>query len=250
MSTASAGRRTLAWWQLLRGANVFTTASNVIAGFLIVQRDWQPVAGLTSLAAASACLYLAGMVLNDVFDAELDAVERPERPIPSGQISRSAAATVGTSLLGAGVGLSWLAAYACGHAMPGLIGILLAFAVLQYNRRLKATWIGPLAMGWCRFLNVLLGASVSRDLIHEWPVLGFAALVGVYTVALTHVARSETIGALAQMLRVRNIVTRMIQGFIVIDAAAATLAAGWPSGLAVLALLIPTILLARRAPMT
>ena len=27
------------------------------------------------------------MVLNDVFDAEVDARERPERPIPSGRVS-------------------------------------------------------------------------------------------------------------------------------------------------------------------
>ena len=74
----------LAWWQLMRAANVFTAASNVIAGFLLVQRDWQPVGPLLLLILASVCLYEAGMMLNDVFDAELDAVERPERPIPVG----------------------------------------------------------------------------------------------------------------------------------------------------------------------
>ena len=39
------------------------------------------------LLLSSAGLYLGGMVLNDVFDARLDAVERPERPIPSGRVS-------------------------------------------------------------------------------------------------------------------------------------------------------------------
>jgi hypothetical protein len=115
---------------------------------------------------------------------------------------------------------------------------------------LKTTWIGPVAMGWCRVLNVLLGASVARDLMHHWAALAFALGVGAYTLALTYVARSETIGAMSRKLRVRSLVTRLLQGFIVIDAAAATVAAGWWSGLAVLALLIPTILLARRAPMT
>ena len=32
------------------------------------------------------------MVLNDVFDAEVDAREQPDRPIPSGRVSRRAAA--------------------------------------------------------------------------------------------------------------------------------------------------------------
>src|SRR5687768_4648371 len=116
MSTAADQSRTLAWWQLLRAANVFTAASNVIAGFLIVQHAWQPADALAALIAASACLYLAGMVLNDVYDAELDARERPERPIPSGRIDRRTASSAAWALLTAGLLLSWLAAWSCGHA--------------------------------------------------------------------------------------------------------------------------------------
>ena len=75
--------------------NVFTAASNVIAGFLIASGQWSPAVVLATLIAASACLYAAGMVLNDAFDAELDARERPERPIPSGRIARRAAFAAG-----------------------------------------------------------------------------------------------------------------------------------------------------------
>jgi 4-hydroxybenzoate polyprenyltransferase len=250
MSTAVRNSRALAWWQLLRAANVFTAASNVIAGFLIVQGRWAPPETLALLIASSACLYLAGTVLNDVFDAELDAIERPERPIPSGRIPRTTASSAGWTLLTAGVLLSWMAAWTCSHAMPGLIGVLLAFAIFRYDKVLKSTWIGPVAMGWCRTLNVLLGASIASELMRQPVALAYALGVGLYTVALTQTARSETVGELARRLHVRNLVTRMIQAFIVIDAVAATLAAGWLSGLAVLALLIPTILIARRAPMT
>ena len=69
-------------------------------------------------------------------------------------------------------------------------------------------------------------------------------------VALTYVARSEMVGNLARSLHIRNVVTRMLQGFIVIDAVVAALAAGWVAGLAVLALLIPTLIIARWAAMT
>jgi 4-hydroxybenzoate polyprenyltransferase len=250
MSTAADQSRALAWWQLLRAANVFTAASNVIAGFLIVRRAWQPGDALTTLIAASACLYLAGMVLNDVCDAQLDAQDRPARPIPSGRIARRTASAAAWALLTAGLLLAWMAAWICGHAMPGLIGILLAFAIVRYDSVLKSTWMGPVAMGWCRTLNVLLGASAAGDLTRQWGALAYALGVGIYTVALTYIARSETIGAMSRRLRVQNLVTRLIQGFIVIDAVAATAAAGWQSGLVVLLLLIPTILLARRAPMT
>lgn len=47
-------------------------------------RDIPRAAGL---AAASSCFYLAGMALNDYADREVDARERPNRPIPSGRVS-------------------------------------------------------------------------------------------------------------------------------------------------------------------
>jgi 4-hydroxybenzoate polyprenyltransferase len=250
MSTAASPSRALAWWQLLRAANVFTAASNVIAGFLIVRHSWRPAETLALLIGSSACLYLAGMVLNDVYDAELDAAERPERPIPAGHIPRTTASSAGYALLASGVLLSWLASMSAGHPMPGLIGILLAYAIVRYDRVLKSTWAGPLAMGWCRFLNVLLGASVALHITREGWAIGYAVAIGLYTILLTHIARSEAVGEWARRLRVRGLVTRMIQGFIVLDAVAAALGAGWQSGLIVLTLLIPTLLISRRAPMT
>lgn len=250
MSGAAREGRWLAWWQLLRAANVFTAASNVIAGFLIVQGGWTPSWPLAALIAASVCLYEAGMALNDVFDAKLDAAERPERPIPSGRIAWRTAAGVGWTLLTVGVACSWWAAWLVGHGTPGLIGSLLALAVVQYNGGLKNVWVGPIAMGWCRILNVLLGASVAADLSQRYDALSYALVVGMYTIGLTYLARSEAIGSGLRMMRTRRAVTLMIQGFIVIDAVAATAAAGWPAGLAVLALLIPTTLAARWAPMT
>lgn len=250
MSSAARPSRMLAWWQLLRAANVFTAASNVIAGFLIVQHRFEPVATLAVLIASSSGLYLAGMVLNDFFDAEVDAVERPDRPIPSGRVSRSTAGVVGWILLASGVLAAWFAAWLSHRPTAGLIGSLLAIAVVQYNSRLKSTWAGPVAMGWCRTLNVFLGASIAADLSDEPIAWAFAFGVGTYTVGLTYVARSEMVGNLARSLRIRNLVTRLLQGFIVIDAVAATLAAGWGAGLAVLALLIPTLIIARWAAMT
>ncbi|WP_375373510.1 UbiA family prenyltransferase, partial [Micromonospora sp. ATA51] len=50
--------------------------------------SWTPDA---ALAGASVLLYWAGMAANDWADRHLDAVERPERPIPSGRVSPPAA---------------------------------------------------------------------------------------------------------------------------------------------------------------
>ena len=81
----------LTWLQLMRFPTVFTALSNILCGYLITHKfravDLFQHGNLGLLLLASAGLYLGGMVLNDVFDAQLDAVERPERPIPSGDIS-------------------------------------------------------------------------------------------------------------------------------------------------------------------
>ena len=181
----------LAWRQLLRAGNVFTAASNVIAGFLIVQHGWQPLGLLVTLVAASALLYEAGMVLNDAFDADIDALERPERPIPSRRIERSDALAVGWSLLGGGVVCGALASWLSGNIGPAIVCACLAATIVMYNGGLKATWAGPLAMGWCRLLNVLLGGSVSENMGGEISLILFAVAVGIYTAGLTIYARAE-----------------------------------------------------------
>src|SRR5271154_2575485 len=63
------------------------------------------------LLFASACLYMAGMVWNDFFDVAQDARERPDRPIPSGRVSRRAAGLLGALLLACGILLSLLAGW-------------------------------------------------------------------------------------------------------------------------------------------
>ena len=87
----------MTWLQLMRLPTIFTALSNILCGYLITAADHDLSALLSQsdlwlLLASSTGLYFGGMVLNDVFDAKLDAVERPERPIPSGRISLRSAA--------------------------------------------------------------------------------------------------------------------------------------------------------------
>ena len=150
----SGGSKFLAWWQLLRAGNVFTAISNVIAGYLITQQNWEPIGPLLLVILASALLYEGGMVLNDVFDAELDAKERPERPIPSGRITRRSATVVGWMLLVLGVLTGGAASLLTGNLRTSLIAVALAAYVVGYDAGLKGTFLGPWGMGACRMLNV------------------------------------------------------------------------------------------------
>ena len=95
--------RLLDYLRLLRVANVFTALADVLMGYACVERQLAPLLPLAGLLATSALLYLAGMVLNDVFDLETDRQERPERPLPAGRIAWRAARRWGFALLLAGV---------------------------------------------------------------------------------------------------------------------------------------------------
>jgi 4-hydroxybenzoate polyprenyltransferase len=146
----------LAWLRLCRLANLFTALADIGLGYLLIRGSWTPVVPFLLLLAASACLYTAGMVLNDYFDREIDAVERPKRPIPAGHVAPLAALRLGCGLLLAGVAL---AAAVSGASL--VVALALTTFIVGYNAIIKKTPLGPLAMGTCRALNILLGASLA-----------------------------------------------------------------------------------------
>ncbi len=234
-----------AWWQLLRAGNVFTAITNILAGFLLVRGEWLPVLPLIFLILSSTALYLAGMVLNDIFDLEVDRIERPERPLPSGRIELNVAKLVGWGLLFDGLSAAGVAAWLLHSWLPIVIVTLLAATIVAYNVVLKSTLLGPLAMGACRSLNVLLGASVVAQSTDKTSAYFYALILGLFTVGITLLARNE-----AGSAKIQKAVSVLITMFIPLDALACYSAAGWPAALLILSLLIPTYIATRRVPMT
>jgi 4-hydroxybenzoate polyprenyltransferase len=191
------GQRLWAYAELVRLPNLPTAAADVMMGYVVTHGSLRPAGPVSLLVAASCLLYLAGMVLNDVQDAAVDACERPGRPIPSGRVSRTDATALGWALLASGVLVAWFASYWTGEWRPGLIGSILAGSILLYDFVLKRTPIGPLVMGACRALNVLLGMSLASDVLAgrprawtsaEWII---ALGIGAYIAGLTWFARTE-----------------------------------------------------------
>jgi len=181
-----------AYLQLLRAPNLFTAMADVAMGFLFTHAaiGGGDASVFALLVAASVLLYAAGVVLNDVFDFPVDAQQRPDRPLPSGRISLAAARRLGGALLLVGVASAWLAALLAADLRPGLVGTGLAACVVLYDAVLKRTPLGPVAMGACRTLNVLLGMSAAAGAWHDehWLV---AAAVGTYIAGVTWFARTE-----------------------------------------------------------
>src|SRR6185436_9427108 len=138
--------RAVAWLQLLRLPNIFTAIADVAMGYLVTNPDLEPRRDFVVLVTVSCLLYLSGIVLNDVFDAAVDAVEQPERPIPSQRVSPQAAAIDGWTLLISGVTVAWLLSFDVNDWRPGVVATLLAMCILLYNGGLKRTRLGPMVM--------------------------------------------------------------------------------------------------------
>ena len=85
-----------------RTSNLPTVWSNMLAGAVLSGAELAPGPLLLLMLCGSA-FYEGGMFLNDAFDAELDAKQRPGRPIPAGLVSRKVVFTIGYGLLGAGL---------------------------------------------------------------------------------------------------------------------------------------------------
>jgi 4-hydroxybenzoate polyprenyltransferase len=209
-----------AYLQLMRPANIVTAMADILAGYAVARQFLltPPIASglaldvleidfatpLLLLLLSTIGLYGGGVVFNDVFDARLDAVERPERPIPSGRASLQGAAILGLVLL-----LIGIAAAAFVSAFSGVLATGIAVLALVYDKYGKHTPLGPVNMGLCRGLNLLLGVSafesvrpdlggigvdwlvVSSAVESYWPI---ALIPIVYIAAITMISRGEVHG--------------------------------------------------------
>ena len=180
----------LALLQLVRFPNVFTAIADVMAGYLIVRGGLHEPMKFFSLLGASVCLYLAGMALNDVYDAEIDARERPRRPIPSGRVSLEFARRFGFGLMLLGLFFAAVACFAVNGIRPGIVAAGLALCIWLYDGVLKRTPLAPLLMGLCRALNLLLAMSADPA---PWTAFNWllAAGLGLYIAGVTVFARKE-----------------------------------------------------------
>ena len=170
---------------LMRPANVVTAIADILAGIIVAGVYFtdmqQHTGGMILLILSTIGLYGGGVVLNDFFDADLDAIERPERPIPSGAIPRIVAGQFGITLLILGT-----VAALINSVTSGLIAIAVALFVLIYDRYAKDHPIfGPLFMGLCRAGNLLLGISIIPTALSTLYPLALVPILFVAAITLT-----------------------------------------------------------------
>lgn len=181
------------YFVLLRPANLVTAVADILAGASIAgmpfsMHIFSTYNSLFYLILATLGLYGGGVVLNDVFDLKTDQKERPERPIPSNQVSKRNAIIFAIVLFLEGVIMSFL------HSLQsGIIALLIVIFATSYDKWAKHhIFFGPLFMGSCRGLNLLLGMSlITGGLNIYWPMF-FIPLIFIGAITLT--SQGEVIG--------------------------------------------------------
>ncbi len=173
--------------ELVRAPAALTVPGDTLAG--AASAGWPAGARSAVLPVASTCLYWAGMALNDWADRRTDAVERPERPIPSGRVSAGTALAVATGLTAAGITVAAVG----GGPRSAATAAVLAAAVWAYDLSPKQGPVSVATMATTRGLDVLLGASAGG-----LPGLRAAAvpatMVAVHTAGVTALSRGEVHG--------------------------------------------------------
>lgn len=185
-----------AYLELMRPANIVTAFADILAGFaaaggvlsLTGQASLFSPEGLFWLLLSTFGLYGGGVVFNDVFDAELDAEERPERAIPSGRVSKLGATIFGIVLYLIGV----ITAFQV-NLSAGIIAAMIVVLTIIYDAKAKhSVLFGPLFMGLCRGGNLLLGMSIIPGILLESWFLVFIPIV--YIASITLISRGEVSG--------------------------------------------------------
>lgn len=175
-----------------RVSNLPTVWSNILCAWIIVGGYNQ--LQIASYLVGASLLYIGGMYLNDYCDRDIDTEQRPERPIPSGQIKASTVRIIavgllasgslalgGAGLLGDSDTLRWLpAAFAA--------GIVLCISLYDINH--KGSAIAPIFMAACRGLLYLAVASSFANGMTA-HVLIAAGTLFVFILGVTYLARTE-----------------------------------------------------------
>ena len=181
--------------QLGRVSNLPTVWTNTLTGAVLAGATGFG-AGFVVMLLAFTLFYIGGMFLNDAFDAEFDAVHRPERPIPSGEVSAAGVFRIGFGLMAVAIVLlGWVGLGFAPRtgAWPALAGAALTATITLYDWNHKKTRLSPVVMGLCRVL-VLLGAGLCFSVDLPAALWIAAGLMLCYLIGLTYVAKQENLG--------------------------------------------------------
>jgi len=153
-----------AYLQLIRYGNCLMAAFSAGIGVLIAYNIISGSAGsipfpLPEIMYVTSVVFLitgSGNAINDYYDVEIDRINKPERPIPSGRISKSKALYFSVSLFAVGTLIAFFINMTC-----GIIALFNSLLLVYYAATLKRTvLIGNLSIGYLTGSTFLFGGAV------------------------------------------------------------------------------------------
>ena len=181
---------------LVRLPNLFTLPSNILVGMATVSSLAFTLTSFTQfllLVTISVLLYCVGIVLNDLYDFDIDKKERPNRPLPSGKISRRSAIVLVAIFSTIALILSVQVSFS-----TLVISSILFSVIFGYDKYLKNTHAGPFTIASARVMNILLGTSVSLRSVDSYSqivTLTFVLIITfVYVSLIGFISRYEVHG--------------------------------------------------------
>ncbi len=184
------GERARGYLALARISNSPTVVSNALAGAALAGA-LRPDGQVVAVAVAMGLFYTAGMYLNDLCDYTIDRRRQPERPLPSGVVSRTEAAIAVVALFGIGSALLWSAGPATVRS-----GLVLIAVIVVYDFWHKTNPLSPLLMAAARALvYITAGLAIAGTVPNQ--LLLWAGLLFAYVVGMTAIAKAEAGSGLA-----------------------------------------------------
>lgn len=157
---------------------IIRPANSVVAGIAAIVAYLIATGTLAAPVLLLFCVVLlvtaAGNTINDYFDAEIDAVNRPDRPIPSGSVSRNTAWQFAAFLFCAGIIVSFFLNTLCWG-----IAVFNTLLLIAYAARLKSTpLVGNAAVSYLSASIFLFGGALAgwNGFVHMLPVAAITFL--------------------------------------------------------------------------
>jgi chlorophyll synthase len=155
-------------------APMWALGCGVVSAGVPIWENWTPILGSILLAGPLVCG--TSQAANDWFDRHVDAINEPNRPIPSGRIPGRWGLYI--ALLGSALSMAVAIALGPYVVAATLVGLFLAWAYSMPPLRLKLNgWFGNLAVGLCyEGLPWFTGAAALTALAPDWRIPTLALL--------------------------------------------------------------------------
>jgi chlorophyll synthase len=158
-------------------APVWAFGCGAVSSGVSLGENWPLV--LAGMVLAGPLVCATSQAVNDWYDREVDAINEPNRPIPSGRIPGRWGFAI--ACFWTAVSLGWAAVLGPIVAAAAALGLVLAWAYSAPPFRLKQDgWVGNAACGLCyESLPWFTGAAVLLGTAPDWRIALVALLYGL-----------------------------------------------------------------------